>query len=465
MAKKIIMFLSKVNMNLPREKQPKRRAYTCPDGSVVYGVRTCEAPVRYLMRKAPDITEAICLMTPQARDTAWERVRRYMRRNEPNLKMKRIDIEENEAFQDGPLKKILAQVEPGDEIFLETTGGTRNNVMDLMLLSQVLSYTGVRVAGAVYSNISNGAVIEDVTGMYNTFKLVGGMQELSSFGSVSTLQDYYKGRPSDPKISELIDSMKVLKETISLCRTEKMDAALVRFNRAMDEARECEDALLKTLLPVFRKVFGDKLDIPNLVLWCAKNDMLQQALTIYKEKMPYYIVQKCAAVLEMTDKAKELKRAHDKLLLCQGRPDQVTRDYNDPSERAMKEQIRKLAKAIRTEALRQPRNPSVDETALADDDVLVVIGNLARRYRGKQHGKKEKCSPERAEQILSDYAYIRLLRNMVSHATQYSESSKRPLVKFLQRRQYTVVEKATAEDIRDTLISAVHHIMRDKVKG
>lgn len=86
----------------------------------------------------------------------------------------------------------MEKVQAEDEVLLETTGGFRNAVMDLLLLSRILSYTGVKTIGAVYSNYPK-TEIEDLSHLIGFFDLVGGMQELTSFGSVKTLRAYYIG--------------------------------------------------------------------------------------------------------------------------------------------------------------------------------------------------------------------------------------------------------------------------------
>ena len=92
-----------------------------------------------------------------------------------------------------------------------------------LLLSRMLSYKGIRTADAVYSNF-NAKAVEDISHLIELFDLVGGMQELTSFGNVQTLCAYYdqqikRNQPRDEKIIALLTSMERLTETITLCRT------------------------------------------------------------------------------------------------------------------------------------------------------------------------------------------------------------------------------------------------------
>ena len=143
----------------------------------------------------------------------------------PKVKVADIPFAEDQDFSGSAMKEIMRFVsaKKKDEILLETTGGFRNAIMYLLLVSRVLSYSGIRTAGAVYSNFKTGQV-EDISHLIGLFDLVGGMQELASFGSVGTLREYYaRQERTEPEISALLSAMERLKEDISLCRTSKLE--------------------------------------------------------------------------------------------------------------------------------------------------------------------------------------------------------------------------------------------------
>ena len=133
MSVKIILFVS----SLPRTLE--RAAYLCPDGSAVEGAQTNEAPVRYLLSRYPEVSEILCIVTPEA-ESAYEYLGHTLNGDHPELILRCIPYQEGEDFNGAPLAAILGQVQSGDEILLETTGGFRNAVMYLLLLSRVLSY-------------------------------------------------------------------------------------------------------------------------------------------------------------------------------------------------------------------------------------------------------------------------------------------------------------------------------------
>lgn len=293
MSQKIILFLSELKEN------SASRSYHCPDGSQVEGAQTNEAPVQYLLRRYPDTTEILCIVTEKA-EGAFASLSEKWGQLAPGVSAVRIPYEEGEEFSGAPLSAILSHVRPGDEILLETTGGFRNAVMYLLLLGRILSYTGVRTVCAVYSNFQTSE-IEDISSIVSLFDLVGGMQELTSFGSVRTLRAYYGDDPADPAIGELLSSLEQLNDAILLCRTRQIDGCMESFGKALDGVEHCSDPLMRELVPAFRKKFGNKMNIISLIKWCVESDMLQQALTVYTERVPSLIAERRDLFYELPD--------------------------------------------------------------------------------------------------------------------------------------------------------------------
>ena len=288
MAQKIILFLSDLKEKATpgdyHHESDKERLHPIP------GLQTNDAPVRYLLRSNGAVSEVICVVTEKA-ESALAHFEQVVHEEAPNAKVVKVPYEERQNFSDIAIPAILAEVEEGDEIYLDVTGGFRNANMHLLLLSRVLSYKGIQTAGAVYSNLWTHTV-EDVSHLFRLFDLVDGMQELTSLGSAQTLLRYYEAEPDtrDPNVKALIGCMVRLTEDITLCHTAQIGQRMKEFNEALKEARECSDALMRVLLDVFQKTFGEEMTTVGLIRWCVGNDMIQQALTVYTEHIPDVIL-------------------------------------------------------------------------------------------------------------------------------------------------------------------------------
>lgn len=433
MAQKIILFLSEFSSGR------SERTYLCPDGSSVTGSQTNEAPVKYLLRTYPDISQIICIVTPEAEKTAWAGFQEMALREKPGVALCTVAFREGQDFSEGPLGEIVSLVEKGDGILLETTGGFRNAVMDLLLLSRVLSYKGILTIGAIYSNFKTGAV-EDVSRLIELFDLVGGMQELTSFGSVHTLRRYYAGQPAekrDAKIDSLLTAMEKMTEAITLCRTRLIDGRMKEFDQALRDAEACEDPLMRTLLPAFRAKFGKKLTTPGLIKWCVESDMLQQALTIYKERIPAYILKERKDILAVRSDAPA--------------PNNV-KDYEDEEEARFYEHLLKMGRNMR----RAYYGWDPDETGGYKDYTVTTMEHFEELLPNSYFIPK--CPVPQLRDIAMDYLYIRALRNMINHANERETESQTQLMDYLSGYGYKRLEEVTAEDIRRTLLNSLEHL-------
>lgn len=439
MGKKIILFLSKN----PRPELPSEETYLCPDGKRVKGRLTNEAPILYLMEHYKGIDEAICIVTPDAKRTAWEPVQAYVHQSYPDLAFTEIPLAEGENFYQKPLQLILERVQTDDEILLETTGGFRNAVMDLLLLSRILTYGGNKTAGAVYANYQRGKemqVIEDATPLVNMFDLVGGMQELSSFGSVNTVQQYYRRAkvPANSDFETLMTVMKRMKSQITLCNTKNLEEELQKFNQAVAAVEKSGEPIMRVLLPTFRNRFGQEMTIPSLIRWCADCGLVQQALTIYREKVPGYLLDTPEVGLSLREDAP---------------PVAIEKDYQDEQEEKFNAGLKDLSERA---AMYGGRWRKQYPDKRPNDDVLMMeyLEDVIRdssffRFRGKVDCLRN---------VIMDYYYIWALRNRVNHAESEDAKDTLRLQYICDRRHYKNIDEVNLEQVCNILDKCVANI-------
>lgn len=414
---KIILFLSMYN-NTSRKTE-----YACPDGSFVSGEQTNDAPIRYLLQTHRGVRKIICITTRQAQASIWEHFQNVVKGVSARTEITPVDYEEDEDFREKAIPAILEHIQQDDKILLDVTGGFRNANMYLLLLSRVLSYKGIRTVGAVYSNVRTTKV-EDISDVIKMFDLVSGMQELNSFGSVRTLRAYYdqkagKNHSRDEKIAALLTSMERLTETITLCRTSQINERIKGFNDALKDAENCEDPLMRTLLPVFEDKFGQHLTTPGLIKWCVKNGMIQQALTIYKERIPSYLIRERTDILVVRDGAP---------------PPENAKSYENEDEAWFEECL------LRSFGINPPKT--------TNHDTQYAYFEL-------------KCSADKLRTILMDYRYIRALRNMIHHANDSSTESQKELERklFEEDPQYKLLGTVGLEDVKRILLRSLENML------
>lgn len=286
-----IAFISKYAYNFDPAKPAAEYIF---EGGSVSGRQTNEAPIKYLLHRDPEIDEILCICTPEALDkgkyelSPYDYFQRSINDEHPYVMIFPIEFS-GESFEKEVIPAILESLSPDDAIYLDTTGGPRDAVSQLILLAQVLQYQGNRLLGAVYSN-NEKKIIEDVTANYRTFDLITGLNEFKHYCSTNLLEKYYK----DTELAPLIQSMKELAECVLLCRTRTglLEERIAAFNKVLEQTEQTKNITLQVLLPIFKQKFGFLHSVPDIVRWCLDNNMILQALTIYNDCIPEYFIKR-----------------------------------------------------------------------------------------------------------------------------------------------------------------------------
>ena len=155
------------------------------------------------------------------------------------------------------------------------------------------------------NEIGNNKIV-DLKSTYDLFELLNGVNEFTSFGKSKTLSNYYNKIWKDEKyteINELIETMNDFSDMMSLCMVEDIDEIMKKLNQKIIEAEKIKNKinsnenqlmnymffnLIKEIKKKFYLEDGEEITYINLIRWCLDNDLIQQALTLYVEKMPEY---------------------------------------------------------------------------------------------------------------------------------------------------------------------------------
>ena len=259
------------------------------------------------------------------------------------------------------------------------------------------------------------------------------MQELTSFGSVKTLRAYYR-RTEEPKIERLLSAMENLYETITLCKAKRIDACMQTFDAALTDAETCGDMMMRQLLPAFRKKFGKKLTTPGLIKWCIQSDMLQQAVTVYTERIPAFVIE-CGHFIEVTPFARtpEVKEYEDAAAV------QFMRDFMTLSKKPGPK--------------RHPLRELNDNSPMVYVDTIENMENMLI-----SSGYRLRCPVSQMQQICRDYLYIKTARNMMNHANDSATQDQQELVDYLTEYGYAALEDMSAETLYQAILQGVENL-------
>ena len=204
----------------------------------------------------------------------------------------------------------------------DMTGGLRNASMMMLGVMRLLEYSRCDIESVIYSNYQGedkDNPVVDSKDVYRFFDLVAGAKEFVNYGSVYELESYFKNEKKSKELDALLTAMTEFAESIKLCQYGKFKNAvnglkegIETFDRMVPEKMDANDKLFKTMLPIIKESYKKLLAANNdmeIIKWCVKRDYLQQAMTLYTERVPEFIFEK--GLLNFSDDDKD-KSAFEK---------------------------------------------------------------------------------------------------------------------------------------------------------
>lgn len=193
----------------------------------------------------------------------------------------------------------------------DMTGGMRNASMMMLGVMRLLEYSQIKMGRVLYSYWERGRV-EDSADVYRFFDLVAGAKEFVNYGSVIELNSYFdKEKETSAELKGLLDAMRNFSESIKLCQYGEFKKAIrdlgeniKLFSQKLDAQSDANDRLFSTMLPIIQRSYGPLLASDNdleIIEWCVKRGYLQQAMTLYTERVPEFIFDK--GLLAVSDQA------------------------------------------------------------------------------------------------------------------------------------------------------------------
>ena len=227
----------------------------------------------------------------------------------------------------GNIQKYAAEC--GDKITLhvDVSGGMRHISMIMLDVIRLLEYSGITIKHILYSNFKFGRkanYVEPVKNIYDPFQLISGVEEFVQFGSVKALKNYYDNQDQNAlstKLKNLIGTMENFAEQVKLCHYGAFELAIRQLHDAVNDFKpdenNAQDLLMARLIDRIREMYADTIknrtvDDVELIRWCVKNDYVQQALTLYTERVPEYLGERGLIVMSKEEYAKLSARVESK---------------------------------------------------------------------------------------------------------------------------------------------------------
>ena len=185
--------------------------------------------------------------------------------------------------------------------------------INMMMLDviRLLEYSGIAIGKIIYSNFASRRV-EEISSIYDLFQLIAGVEEFVRFGSVKALKDYYCGKTLSPALENLLDAMENFADEIKLCHYGQLKNSIIRLHDAVCDfaaTDDVQDILMARLIGRIRRDYQSLIELRDLddlrvIRWCVDNGYMQQALTLYTERVPEYLCDKNFLTVSADEKSK-----------------------------------------------------------------------------------------------------------------------------------------------------------------
>lgn len=285
---KLILFLSQKNVNA------QKCEYNSDYGKFT-GTISADAPTKYFLKSVPNLDEIICMTTDKSNVEEYQSMISNFcdSNNIRSPKIKKITYSDNSSQT---IKYITENLKKGDNVYIDTTGGFRDVVYIFLFIVRFLEYAGINFKKAIYANYKDLS-ITDVTSIYKLFNLINSVDNFTSFGNSRALSNIFTST-ENKYIKNLIKSMNDFSDAMALCRTKNIDKIFNELNtnlNALEDNLNINDSyelLFSQMTDLIRQKFhldSNSIDYVSIIKWCLDNNLLQQAITIYTDKIPRYL--------------------------------------------------------------------------------------------------------------------------------------------------------------------------------
>jgi hypothetical protein len=268
---------------------------------IVTGAQTNEAPVKYAIArinaKGDSLERIIALVTPKARETALAMFTKSVKTVNPKTKIKDVDIGDAvttvELFN--AIIGALFPIPAGDTVIIETTGGLRNSITPLTLLSRFLRYIGVEVEFSTYAD-NFAKTVGDTHEADELWELLDAVNLFAVTGNPAALSKTLKNIRDIPEKQVFMAAIREFYDTILCCKMSKIEEVVGKlrmgFKSMSDACIPDSDPKLLVFRDLVREILEAKMAfiheeeyLIGLVGWCKENGLIQQAITILYEKI------------------------------------------------------------------------------------------------------------------------------------------------------------------------------------
>lgn len=230
-------------------------------------------------------------------------------------------LEENANYEERPIHEILDaicnEINNEDKVYIDAAGGQRTIANVIQLLAKILKYKGIDSPLTLYSNFQNSEkFITDTKNFDKMTSLADAFNEFMTSGKSKLLKELMID--NEEKIyAELTAKMSEFSDKISLGQVDDLESTLKQLQITLENCKQnrpdnIESVVISQFIPTIEEKFfgnsGAEIDYYKITKWCLDNDLIQQALTLFVEKIPICLFAK--SIIKYNGNIDEAKKLH-----------------------------------------------------------------------------------------------------------------------------------------------------------
>ncbi|HAU84501.1 MAG TPA: hypothetical protein DCW90_03015 [Lachnospiraceae bacterium] len=300
-------------------------------------------------------------------------------------------------------------------IYIDSTGGPRDFSFLCIMLIKLLQLAKYNINEIVYSNI-NGKQDKEIISLNSTYAMLdisNGVSDFIKYGRVTSLRESLgrseKNEENKDAVDELLKAMEQYSNKLAVCDLQDLDVVFDSIDSKMEEL-EKDDKIVDSRVQIMKLQFDEirrqmAIQNPNeqfivLLENYLGNGMLQQAVTLYNERMPYYLMNTLGAITI---------------------PNSVVNKKDDESDiNYARKKLEKMLHGFSKQSGKKLAAEFIQKDSDLNDTVgfaggIYVLKHIDEYLNGTVNilGKQENIIS-----ILKDYVIIRELRNHLNHVSE-----------------------------------------------
>ena len=195
-------------------------------------------------------------------------------------------------------------------LVLDCTGGDRSTAVMMIALTKMLEGKGFKDISLLGVNFFAGSTRENrcpirkKTEISDIFDLITGTRQFLDYGDAKTLMAFFDKINIGEEDRKILESIQNFSDALTLCAVDnianKLGHMVNMINRKRKKTASDDDSILlfEFLMKEIREDIGklgekeNRTDL-NIIKWCLKKKMIQQAVALFAERIPIAMVEQC----------------------------------------------------------------------------------------------------------------------------------------------------------------------------